>query len=74
MAKRLFGSLPNKSPIQSWKWKKRIEKLRLDLGRDVACVYAKDSARDTETQALFVDVSDDQIHKTSYFLPKLKVY
>ena len=54
--------------------KKRIEKLRSDLGRDVICVYAKDSARDAETQTLFVDVSDNQIHKTSYFLPKLKVF
>ena len=41
-----------------------IEKLRTELERDDISMYAKDSARDIETQSLSVYISDNQIYKT----------
>ena len=41
-----------------------IEKLRTELERDDISMYAKDSARDIETQSLSAYISDNQIYKT----------
>ena len=50
-----------------------IEKLKTSL-RGVISVYAQDSTRDTETQTLSVDISNNQIHKTGNLLGKLKIF
>ena len=39
-----------------------IENLRKSLGRDVICMYAKDSGRDVKMQTFSVTISDNQIH------------
>ena len=54
--------------------KTRFEKLRTELKRDAISMYAKDSARDVETQNLSVDISDNQIHKTGKLPIKSKLY
>ena len=50
-----------------------IEKLKMELGRDLISLYAKDLAKDVMTQTLSVDNFDNQIHETVNLLGKLKV-
>ena len=40
-----------------------MEKLRTELGRDVISMYAKDSARNIETQTLSGDISEIKLIK-----------
>ena len=49
------------------------EKLGTELRRDAIFIYAKDSARDIETQTLSVNISGNQSHKTGNLPGKLKV-
>ena len=48
--------------------------LRTELRRDAISIYAKDLAKDTETQNLFVNISGNQIHKTGKLPGKSKLY
>ena len=50
-----------------------IEKLKMELGRDLISLYAKDSAKDIITQTLSLDNFDNQIHEAVNLLGKLKV-
>ena len=50
-----------------------IEKLKMELGRDLISLYAKDSAKDIMTQTLSLDNFDNQIHEAVNLLGKLKV-
>lgn len=43
------------------------------MGKNVISICAKDSARDIQTQTLSVDISDNQIHKSSNLPGELNV-